>query len=202
MMYEGDFVLSEAGEEERRVKHGKGIMRWPDGKQYEGDFKFDNMDGEGSMSWPDGAMYVGQYRNNLKEGIGKLTFPDGSRFEGNFYRGQRHGEMLYVKPDGNAFHMEFKQDKVVSKTGIPSFQGWTLKSGYDIFIKDADSVEAAHDSETMCSICLGDLCHGDTCCTTPCQHVFHKDCLDTWVRQRNHCPLCVQKIPLHKVYEV
>lgn len=200
MMYEGDFILAKSNGEEKKVKHGTGIMRWPDGREYQGQFKFDRMHGTGSMSWPDGTRYVGQYCNDRKEGIGKIQMPDGSRFEGNFYKGMRHGEILWIKPDGSAFHMEFDSDKAVSKESIPSFAGWTLKSGYDIFVKSKESADS--EGSDVCCICLSELSCGDICCETPCKHAFHKECLDTWVKQRNHCPLCVQKIPLCQVYEV
>lgn len=213
MTYEGDFILTKCNGKDRKIKHGTGVMRWPDGREYLGQFVLDKMQGEGTMTWPDGAKYVGQYHNNKKEGIGKLTMADGASFEGNFYKGMRHGELLYIKPDGCAFHMEFEEDKPVKKESIPSFDGWTLKPGYDIFIKSAEPAEVESEVaqcsdawsgltiEPTCCICLGELSCGDTCCTTPCKHVFHKDCMDTWVRQRNRCPLCVQKIPLCQVYE-
>jgi len=206
MTYEGDYIVSKCDGKEKRVKHGTGVMRWSDGREYQGQFEFDKMHGEGTMSWPSGEVYSGQYLNNKKEGIGKLTMADGSRFEGNFHGGVRHGEHLYITPDGSAFHMEFNSDKPLSKESIDSFDGWTLKTGYDVFIKSdkppGSQGNEAQCSESTCCICLGDLCPGDTCCETPCKHVFHKNCLDTWVRQRNRCPLCVQKIPLDKVYEV
>jgi len=202
MRYEGDFIISDSNGDERRLKHGTGIMRWPDGREYQGQFKLDKMHGKGMMSWPDGTTYVGQYVNDKKEGIGKIRLPDGSRFEGNFYKGMRHGEILYVKPDGSAFHLEFDSDQVVGKESIPSFEGWTLKSGYSIFIKSEENADFESDDEPMCCICMDEMRCGDTCCITPCQHAFHKECLDAWVRQRNRCPLCVQKIPLQQVFEM
>lgn len=205
LTYEGSFILSKSSFQvggnsltyDRRVKHGTGVMRWQDGREYQGEFENDKMHGDGSMTWPNGDKYVGQYCHDRKEGIGKMMFADGSRYEGNWYKGKRHGEMLYIKPNGEAFHMEFASDKVVSKESIPSFDGWTLRPGYDVFIKSEDEC-----SETSCCICLGDLCDGDTCGKTPCNHVFHKGCIDAWLRQKNSCPLCVQKISLNQVWSV
>ena len=30
---------------------------------------------------------------------------------------------------------------------------------------------------------------------TPCGHVFHSKCLETWLEIKNECPYCRQRIP-------
>ena len=40
-----------------------------------------------------------------------------------------------------------------------------------------------------CSICLDDL-ENKLTTTTNCNHEFHIDCLNTWTRNHNSCPLC------------
>lgn len=55
-------------------KNIQGKMTWADRRQYEGDFKFDLMDGEGVyisfinqiFTWPDGKRYEGGYKMDLK----------------------------------------------------------------------------------------------------------------------------------------
>lgn len=39
-----------------------------------------------------------------------------------------------------------------------------------------------------CSICLDDSDPND--CITPCKHMFHRTCLEDWVRANVNCPLC------------
>jgi hypothetical protein len=222
LTYSGDFVLWKHDGAERRVKHGRGIMRWPDGREYRGQFHFDKMQGEGIMSWPTGSKYVGQYCNNRKEGNGKLTMPDGSIYEGTFVEGLRHGSFLHTAADGSAFRMEFDLDHVISKESIHAFErvpagscvgDWTFEPCYDVFTKSEEPTDGianecsyvadkAQCSAPTCCICLSDLSYGDTCCETACKHVFHKECIDAWVRQKNHCPLCVRKIPLCRVDRV
>lgn len=41
-----------------------------------------------------------------------------------------------------------------------------------------------------CSICLGEVQEEDATRKLPCGHVFHVDCIDTWLQQCNKCPLC------------
>ena len=30
---------------------------------------------------------------------------------------------------------------------------------------------------------------------TPCKHLFHTKCLESWLNVKNQCPCCRQKIP-------
>jgi hypothetical protein len=209
MTYEGQFIVldnstSGSGSEddnqsEKRLKHGQGVMKWEDGREYRGQFQFDKMHGFGTMTWPSGARYVGQYCENRKGGIGKLSLPDGSSFEGNWYKGKRHGEILYVNAEGQAFRMEYETDQVVKTESLPSFDGWTLKPGYDSFRIDSVASEC---KDTSCCICLLDFAVGDVCARTQCGHFFHKECIDNWALRKNQCPLCQRTIPLQKVYEI
>ena len=41
-----------------------------------------------------------------------------------------------------------------------------------------------------CMICLDDYQVGQVLRIMPCQHAFHKSCLDTWFQYGLHCPLC------------
>lgn len=43
-----------------------------------------------------------------------------------------------------------------------------------------------------CSICLSELCNGDTVKMLPkCKHLFHKKCIDKWLPFRSlSCPIC------------
>jgi hypothetical protein len=46
-------------------------------------------------------------------------------------------------------------------------------------------------SETReCVICVEDLALGDQVRTLPCGHVYHKECVDTWLRSSRLCCLC------------
>lgn len=41
--------------------HGEGLYKWPDGKHYKGEFKFDKKDGYGVYTWADGKRYEGNF---------------------------------------------------------------------------------------------------------------------------------------------
>lgn len=49
------------------------------------------------------------------------------------------------------------------------------------------SLNLSDDQE--CSICL-DVQNKDWFIQLDCQHIFHKNCIERWIVQKNNCPLC------------
>merc|ERR1712098_47815 len=47
-------------------------------------------------------------------------------------------------------------------------------------------------TDERCCICLGDFEKGESVRVLDCDHLFHKECVDTWLRQNRRCPLCKQ----------
>jgi len=50
------------------------------------------MDGHGIMSWPSGASFKGNYSNGVKSGVGEMKWPDGRSYRGEWFEGLQHGE--------------------------------------------------------------------------------------------------------------
>jgi hypothetical protein len=209
MTYKGTYIVVTEKDRktkqlfEKRVKHGKGVLTWQDGRKYQGEFALDKLHGDGVMSWPSGERYAGRYCNNFKNGLGKLIFADNSTFEGNWYDGKRHGDFVCYDPRHGSVKMVFQMDEVVSQTFIPAKATWAFKPGYDTFVKgegtdDPDTCEECE--ETSCSICVDEIRDGDTCTRTSCKHVFHKGCMDTWMSRKLECPLCRQEVHLFKLH--
>ncbi|CBZ55434.1 Proteophosphoglycan ppg4, related [Neospora caninum Liverpool] len=46
------------------------------------------------------------------------------------------------------------------------------------------------DEAKRCSICFEDYDHGEELRRLPCTHVFHKNCIDMWLRRSFVCPIC------------
>lgn len=68
------------------------FTKLPDGSQYKGDLKYNVIrDGQGYNKWPNGREYTGQWFNDQPHGKGKLVFPDGGYYKGEFVYGSYHG---------------------------------------------------------------------------------------------------------------
>jgi len=56
----------------------------------------------------------------------------------------------------------------------------------------------ARSSKLICAICRGGISSGNTVRITPCNHVFHSDCLEEWLihkaskdpPEKANCPIC------------
>ena len=45
-----------------------------------------------------------------------------------------------------------------------------------------------------CTICLEDFSIGDHIRILPCNHIYHKDCIDEWIMKENNCPICRKEV--------
>ncbi|CAI5720326.1 unnamed protein product [Hyaloperonospora brassicae] len=50
--------------------------------------------------------------------------------------------------------------------------------------------------ENTCIVCQYSFVLNDRAMTLPCAHVFHEDCVDSWIRENNSCPLCKREISI------
>ena len=50
-----------------------------------------------------------------------------------------------------------------------------------------------------CIICLEEFDIGDSVTTLPCVHLFHTDCIKSWLKSQNHCPICKFEITLNSI---
>jgi len=75
-IYEGEFKDD--------FLHGRGKMRWSDGRIYEGEWKKSGMQC-GTMKWPNGDFYEGEWNDDGGMKCGKLVTNYGLKtFEGTF----------------------------------------------------------------------------------------------------------------------
>ncbi|XP_067844064.1 alsin isoform X4 [Heptranchias perlo] len=79
--------------------HGKGVLRWPDGRTYSGDFKNGLEDGYGEYIIPSKALkkndhYQGHWKEGKMHGHGIYNYATGEVYEGCFQDNMRHGHGL------------------------------------------------------------------------------------------------------------
>ncbi|XP_074287540.1 E3 ubiquitin-protein ligase ATL41-like [Silene latifolia] len=72
-----------------------------------------------------------------------------------------------------------------------------IKSGLDPIVINSlpsfliNQSDEAHDKNEECTICLGMLQNNELARRLPnCNHIFHVECIDTWLMSQSTCPIC------------
>ena len=70
------------------------------------------MNGKGLYKWPEGSQFEGEYKDNLREGKGKFTWKNGICFEGYFSNGKPcgKGKMIY---ENKSIDVEYKDKRFI-----------------------------------------------------------------------------------------
>ena len=89
---------------------GKAQVQYPNGDQYDGDFKNGIREGEGTMTYGEtGNKYEGEWKNNMKDGIGKMTFGTKMKLVGDWFNGQIvKGKWIFA--NGTYFEGKFENN--------------------------------------------------------------------------------------------
>ena len=94
----------------------KGIVEFPNGDRYEGEFIQGKFHGFGRFyCHQNGNKYSGQWDNNEKHGQGSLQKPNGEKFLGDFVNSCYHGIGIYFYQNGAKYFGEWKNDQRVNK---------------------------------------------------------------------------------------
>ncbi|KAL1336677.1 hypothetical protein HN51_031056 [Arachis hypogaea] len=80
-----------------------------------------------------------------------------------------------------------------------SFTGPIAKLQYLRFIEEKNPTipytNEMKPRHVQCTVCLSEFKEEEKVRSLKCQHVFHRDCLDTWLQEyRATCPLCRVKL--------
>ncbi|OMO60711.1 Zinc finger, RING-type [Corchorus capsularis] len=51
-----------------------------------------------------------------------------------------------------------------------------------------------------CMVCLEQLQVGSCVSQMPCSHDFHRDCIETWLKQSHYCPICRFEMPTEEEF--
>ncbi len=93
MTGKGKFTLRNGDEYEGDVVdgkfHGEGVYKAKNGGwEYRGSFRDDKRHGKGGMKWNDGKVYTGEFANGVISGKGKMVWADGKVDEGEWGNGR------------------------------------------------------------------------------------------------------------------
>ncbi|XP_041835211.1 alsin isoform X2 [Melanotaenia boesemani] len=117
--------------------HGRGVLKWPDGRIYTGTFKNGLEDGFGEFVAPNKMLnkndhYQGQWKDGKMHGLGTYSYTSGEVYDGFFQDGMRHGHGMLRSGKLNTsspsvFIGQWLQDK---KTGYGVFDDITKGEKY------------------------------------------------------------------------
>lgn len=77
-------------------KNGEGVIAYPDGSKYEGQFAAGKINGTGTWYYPNNDKYIGSFKDNLLDGRGILYKNDGTQLKGVWVAGEYKGEPVAV----------------------------------------------------------------------------------------------------------
>eukprot|EP01032_Pedospumella_encystans_P012106 gene12106-14026_t len=104
------FVYS--GEVLNAFEHGYGVLTYPDGNRYEGNWVTSKQEGAGKKISFDGRVVEGEFRDGtIFNGKGVLVHPDGVIHEGTWVEGKMEGPGKCSTPDGYSYTGTFHHSK-------------------------------------------------------------------------------------------
>ena len=60
-------------------------------------------------------------------------------------------------------------------------------------------ISKLNEENKKCIICLENFKEGDEGIFLPCFHLFHKDCVNEWLKSHNDCPVCKFKLTFENI---
>jgi len=81
--------------------NGLGVMTYPDGHKYVGEWKDGEPNGQGTFTSPNGMKYIGEFKDGESHGQGTFTF-NGIKYVGEFKNGKNHGQGTLTYSNGSS----------------------------------------------------------------------------------------------------
>ncbi|XP_003227382.2 alsin [Anolis carolinensis] len=134
--------------------HGRGVLKWADGRMYSGMFRNGLEDGHGEYTVPNKILkkndhYVGYWKEGKMCGQGTYNYATGEVYEGSFQDNMRHGHGL------------LRSGKLTSSSPSMFIGQWVMdkKTGYGVF----DDITRG---EKYMGMWQDDLCQGNSVVVT------------------------------------
>ena len=81
---------------EHGERHGKGVMKYKNGRQYEGTWFDDLRDGKGFERYANTNTYYGGYKEGKAHGQGVYSWANGEVYDGEWDTGLKHGHGIWT----------------------------------------------------------------------------------------------------------
>ena len=91
MVIEITNVMVEENEKPENSQGVEQLIKFKDGRIYEGTIKNGRKNGKGRLSFPNGDVYDGFWKNGERHGFGEYFWKSGAKYEGQYSHNQRHG---------------------------------------------------------------------------------------------------------------
>jgi len=98
-------------------------------------------------------------------------------------------EQLYPDPDKMTYEQLLELEEKVGNVSKGLNKAQIRKIPKFIFQKNKNK-----NIESKCVVCQYDFKNGDTLTKLNCGHVFHSDCVGTWLEKNKVCPMCHKEI--------
>lgn len=115
-----------------------GIITYPDGRKYEGEFEYvESMIvgkwriKKGRCNWTNGRFYEGEWKDGKQNGYGITVFPEGFIYEGQWTNGKAEGRGIFRFIDGSSYKGECKDDKFHGQGTFTNSKGTELSGNWE-----------------------------------------------------------------------
>jgi hypothetical protein len=105
--YTGSMISVNNKDRTYYVRHGHGTQTWPDGANYEGQWKFGRLCGYGIFNHSSGDKYKGNFEMDKAQGHGVYVSKSGQIYEGQWHQDMKHGQGEELNMDGSKFKGEY-----------------------------------------------------------------------------------------------
>ncbi|MQL91614.1 hypothetical protein Taro_024228 [Colocasia esculenta] len=110
-------------------------------------------------------------------------------------RGEWHLQVEAEPEDPGLTEEEFKKAmkkmrKHVHNPTYPRRRAWRRGLFNSRSVADGEADDDQKEESKDCAVCLETFAANEQVMMTPCNHMFHNDCIVPWVKSRGQCPVC------------
>ncbi len=125
--YEGGWLDKPSND---RGYNGYGVLSWPNGNRYAGEFLKGHKHGYGVFTGGNGDSYQGEFHAGEVEGYGRYVYIDGNRYEGELHHNFRRGYGVMIYANGERYEGEWLDNEKNGYGVMSGFDGTVEYAGF------------------------------------------------------------------------